>query len=208
MNRLQYIRAKLCRDEAAFVALSCSEANLFATLRGKRVALVGNARALASQSRGAEIDAADLVIRINAAPRPSALSHGVRTDWLALAVRQNEAQLRALGNPRVLWLSPKLKRISFAVARRPGFFRYPRARYDALAAMLGTGPTTGAMMIDLLSGSPMTALRLYGFDFFASLSLSGPRTTADVGHNFDGEAGYVRDLCARDPRVVLIPTTG
>jgi hypothetical protein len=48
----------------------------------------------------------------------------------------------------------------------------------------------------------MAGLRLYGFDFFASLSLSGPRTKADVGHNFDGEAAFVADLSARDPRIV------
>ena len=62
--------------------------------------------------------------------------------------------------------------------------------------------TTGIMMIDLLATSGMAGLRLYGFDFFASLSLSGPRTKADVGHNFDGEAAFVADLSARDPRIV------
>ena len=38
--------------------------------------------------------------------------------------------------------------------------------------------------------------------FFASLSLSGPRTAADVGHNFAGEADFVADLTKRDPRIL------
>lgn len=202
MNRLHYLIAKLRRDEAAFAAASIPEAELLAPLAGKRVALIGNARALADQSYGAEIDSADVIIRINGAPMPAAVSHGTRTDWLALAVRLAPDQYDRLGQPRLLWLSPKLKRLSWAAFRAPGFFRYPLPRYQRLRNRLGTGPTTGIMMIDLLATSAMAELRLYGFDFFASLSLSGPRTKADVGHNFDGEAAFVADLSARDPRIV------
>ena len=202
MNRLQYLFAKWRGDEAAFAAASVTEAELLKTIEGKQVALIGNARALAEQDYGAEIDSADVIIRINGAPMPSARSHGTRTDWLAPAVRLSPDEFDRLGQPRLLWLSPKFKRISWNVLQAPGFFRYPPARYQRLRADLGTGPTTGIMMIDLLATSRMAGLRLYGFDFFASLSLSGPRTKADVGHNFDGEAAFVADLSARDPRIV------
>ncbi|WP_054301428.1 glycosyltransferase family 29 protein [Gemmobacter sp. LW-1] len=202
MNRLGYLIAKYGRNDAAFQAASIPEGELLAPLVGKRIALVGNARALAQGDYGAEIDAADLVIRINAAPIPSARSHGTRTDWVGLAVRMPAARHRLLGQPRLLWMSPRLHRISWLVASQPGFFRYPRPRYDALRAKLGVGPTTGIMLIDLLADSDLAELRLYGFDFFASLSLSGPRTAADVGHNFAGEADFVADLTKRDPRIL------
>lgn len=202
MNCLQYLSAKWRGDETAFAAASITESELLHYVAGKQVALVGNARALAEQGYGAEIDSADVVIRINGAPMPSARSHGTRTDWLALAVRLSPAEFDRLGQPRLLWLSPKFKRISWNILRAPGFFRYPPARYQRLRDELGTGPTTGIMMIDLLATSRMAGLRLYGFDFFASLSLSGPRTKADVGHNFDGEATFVAELSANDPRIV------
>ena len=202
MNRLAFATARLLRRDAPLAALSVPQTALLADLSGRHVALIGNARALAEQDYGAEIDSADVIIRINGAPMPSARSHGTRTDWLALAVRLSPDDFDRLGRPRLLWLSPKFKRISWSVLQAPGFFRYPPARYQRLRADLGTGPTTGIMMIDLLATSGMAGLRLYGFDFFASLSLSGPRTKADVGHNFDGEAAFVADLSARDPRIV------
>jgi hypothetical protein len=62
------------------------------------VALVGNARSLAEQENGAEIDGAELVVRINGAPLPSPASHGTRTDWLAMSMAVDRATL-ARGRP-------------------------------------------------------------------------------------------------------------
>ncbi|MEH7828601.1 glycosyltransferase family 29 protein [Gemmobacter denitrificans] len=72
MNRLQYLFAKWRGDETAFAAASITEAELLHYVACKQVALVGNSRALAEQDYGAEIDSADVVIRINGAPMPSA----------------------------------------------------------------------------------------------------------------------------------------
>ncbi|MDR0808590.1 MAG: glycosyltransferase family 29 protein [Gemmobacter sp.] len=202
MNLPSFLIAKYSRNDAAFQAASISVEELLTPLTGRRIALIGNARALAEGEYGTEIDAADLVIRINAAPIPSVRSHGSRTDWLGLAVRMPAARHRFLGHPRLLWMSPRLQRISWRVVSQPDFYRHPLARHAALRAKLGTGPTTGIMLIDLLADSPLAELRLYGFDFFASLSLSGPRTAADVGHNFEGEAEFVADLTKRDPRII------
>jgi hypothetical protein len=64
-------------------------------------------------------------------------------------------------------------------------------------------PTTGLMMIDLLASSHATKITLYGFDFFASLSVSGRRTAAQVPHNFQAERAYVTALLARDSRFCM-----
>ncbi|SFX45181.1 Glycosyltransferase family 29 (sialyltransferase) [Paracoccus pantotrophus] len=202
MNRLGFLVARTLRDEGALQRLSAPQSALLDDLAGKRVALVGNARALAEARHGAQIDAADLVIRINRAPMPSAESHGSRTDWLALAVRLSDADRARIAPARLLWMSPKRKRLDWRTASSPGFYLHPLSDYRALMARLGAPPTTGAMMIDLIARSQMARLELYGFDFFASLSLSGRRTAEQVPHDFKGESEWVRELILADRRIL------
>lgn len=201
MSPARFYLARLMRNEAMLAALSVSQAGLLGALEGRSVALVGNARALREGSQGAAIDAHDLVIRINRAPMPAPLSHGTRTDWLALATRLPAADRARLGHPRILWMSPKRKRLSRADTLSPGFYLHPLADIHALSARLGAPPTTGAMMIALLARSPLHRLSLYGFDFFASKSLSGRRSAAQVPHDFTAEATFVTELIAQDSRI-------
>ncbi|TNF10800.1 MAG: hypothetical protein EP320_16600, partial [Rhodobacteraceae bacterium] len=87
-------------------------------------------------------------------------------------------------------------------ASSPGFYLHPLSEYEALKARLGAQPTTGAMLIDMLARSGLARLDLYGFDFFASLSLSGRRTADKVPHDFAAEAEMVARLTERDPRII------
>ncbi|MGB5559602.1 MAG: glycosyltransferase family 29 protein [Paracoccaceae bacterium] len=174
-------------------------------MRGKRVAIVGNARALADMDYGEDIDEADLVVRINRAPRPSALSHGTRTDWLALATSLDRRKARSIGARRILWMSPKRKRLPLWALDTEGFYLHPDGEFASLRDLLGAPPTTGLMMIDMAAESEAAAIDLYGFDFFASLSLTGSRSAADVPHDFGGEAAFVEQLIETDPRVTLYP---
>jgi len=201
VTRLGFLLARTLRDEPALQRLSVPRPELLAALAGKRVALVGNARALAQGAQGPAIDAADLVIRINRAPMPGAESHGTRTDWLALAVRLGAADRARIGASRILWMSPKRKRLDWRTATSPGFYLHPLKDYAALRDRLGASPTTGAMMIDLIARSDMARLDLYGFDFFASLSLSGHRRAEQVPHDFSGESEWVAALAASDRRI-------
>ena len=201
MNRLGFHIARTLRNETAIAALSVPQAELLAAAAGKRVALVGNARALSDQRHGTVIDAADLVVRINRAPMTSAESHGTRTNWLALAVRLPLADRERLDPQRILWMSPKRKRLDWRAATSPGFYLHPLGDYRALKDRLAAPPTTGAMMIDLIARSDMARLDLYGFDFFASLSLSGHRRAEQVPHDFSGESEWVAALAASDRRI-------
>lgn len=202
MNKLRFYAARTLRDDAAIASLSVPQADLLADLAGKNVALIGNARSLAETRHGAAIDAADLVIRINRAPMPAAESHGTRTDWLALAVRLADADLARIAPRRVLWMSPKRKRLSWRIAHGDGFYLHPLADYHALKDRLAAPPTTGAMVIDLALRSGLAGLTLYGFDFFASRSLSGGRTADQVPHDFGAEAAWVADMRRRDRRLI------
>nr|WP_155095703.1 glycosyltransferase family 29 protein [Paracoccus aestuariivivens] len=189
------------RDEDALQRLSVAQDSLLGDLSGKHVALVGNARALEASGHGAAIDAADMVIRINRAPMPSPHSHGTRTDWLALAVRLGSADRDRIAPRRVLWMSHKRKRLDWQTATSPGFYLHPLGDYTALKETLGAPPTTGAIMIDLLSRSDAARIDLYGFDFFASLSLSGSRTAGNVPHDFGKEAEWVAKQRKLDKRI-------
>ncbi|SLN15474.1 Glycosyltransferase family 29 (sialyltransferase) [Aquimixticola soesokkakensis] len=174
-------------------------------LAGKRVALVGNARALEHRDFGAQINAADVVIRINRAPRPSVRSHGARTDWLALATSLSGAAFDDIGAAHLIWMSHKRKRLRLWMARPARFTLFPADRYQALKSTMGAQPTTGAMLVAWLSDTDLAQLDLWGFDFFASLSLSGGRDAGRVPHDFSAEAKFVTGVCARDPRVIHHP---
>lgn len=205
MTRLGFLWAKATGDEAALEAFSVPQSELLADLQGKRVALIGNARSLSQLRFGPEIEAADLVIRLNTAPIPAEVSHGARTDWIALSTPVEPATLTARNPKRLLWMTRKRRRMSHEMARRPGFYLNRLPDILSLRARLGGSPTTGLMMIDLLARSEMTATRLYGFDFFTSLSLSGSRTATQVPHDFAAERVFVDTLIARDPRFSLRP---
>lgn len=203
MTRLGFYLARLFRNDAALMQLSMPQSKLLASLRGKSIALIGNARALANGHSGDEIDAADIVIRINRAPMPSPQSHGRRTDWLALAVRLSEKDRERLDPTRILWMSPKRKRLDWKSATSPGFYLHPLTDYQRLKDAIQAPPTTGAMLIDLLLRSDLAKLTLYGFDFFASQSLSGRRTAEQVPHDFNAEAAYINQLAGGDSRLTI-----
>ena len=200
---LSFLWAKLTGNETALERLSLPPKALMADLKGRTIALIGNAKSLSHGHFGPQIDAADIVIRLNAAPMPSSTSHGTKPDWIALSTPIPPDVLEARNPARILWMTRKRKRLPYALAARPGFYLNRRSDVMALRAKIDGPPTTGLMMIDLLSRSDAKKVTLYGFDFFASLSLSGSRTAAQVPHDFNAERSFVMALLARDPRFSL-----
>lgn len=204
MNRLAFTLAKAFRNEDALRRFSVPLSDLADEANGKTVAVVGNARSLEKTEHGPAIDAADIIVRINSAPIPSKQSHGTRTDWLAVSTPVNEATLQARNPSRHLWMTPKRKRLPYAFAAKAGFYLFPREEHRRLSSESGNRPTTGLMVIDLLSHLPAARVDLYGFDFFASLSLSGARTSDQVPHDFNAERDWVHSLLSRDRRFTLV----
>jgi len=203
MTRLGFLLARTLRREAPLQALSVPQSDVLASLAGKSVAIVGNARSLSDRRDGAAIDAADVVIRINRAPMPSPDSHGRRTDILALATGITPADLARVAPGRILWMSHKRKRLAYDIAATPGFHLHPLEDWQRLRATLGAPPTTGLMLIDLAARSSAAGIALHGFDFFASLSLSGRRRADQTPHDFAAERAFAEGLLDRDPRVAL-----
>lgn len=200
MNRLAFFLARWRNDDAKLGAFSRPLAELMDALAGQHVALVGNARSLAKAQNGPAIDAADIVIRLNAAPLPDPKSHGRRTDWLAMSIPVQPAVIAARDPKRLIWVTPKRKRLPWAIAQDNRFTMLPAEGQEKLMAQLGSRPTTGMQIIDLLSRSSAAKIDLWGFDFFASQSLSGGRGAQNVPHDFEAEAKAVAELLARDAR--------
>ena len=203
MKALRFRLAAWRNDDNLLARRSAMKADLLAELGGKRVAIVGNARALANTDQGAAIEAADLIIRINRAPMPNPRSHGSRTDWLALATSLPRDEYEALGAQRLLWMSHKRKRLRLWMAQTAGYYLSPARDFNILAARLNARPTTGALVIQLVADSAAGQIDLHGFDFFASRSLSGARDASAVPHDFNAEGAWVDRLLRDDPRVTL-----
>lgn len=202
-QRLNFILARQLRNEGLLSLWSDSTEELAAAAEGQRIAVVGNARSLSDKSLGAEIDGHDIVLRINTAPMPGPDSHGRRTDWLATSIPVPPQRIAELAPQRVLWMTRKRKRLPYALVSAPGFYLNPKAPVDALAGRIGSAPSTGAMVLDLMRNLPCQAVSVYGFDFFTSLSNSGRRTAAQVPHDFSAERDYAMELFDTDSRFTL-----
>jgi len=195
--------ARMFRHEPTFQKYSATGAEISAALQGKRVAIIGNARALGETSFGARIDAADIVIRINRAPMQNATSHGTKTNWVALATSLSQEDYSRIAPQRILWMSHKRKRLPHWIAQKAGFYLHPLTDWQRLNKHLGHPPSTGAMIIDLIQRSDAQSIDLYGFDFFQSKSLSGSRKASQVPHDFSAEKDYVLGLKDTDKRFTI-----
>lgn len=195
--------AKLLRNETALSEFSVSPHDLFTELSGRSVAIVGNSRGLAETTFGADIDGADLIIRMNRAPMPDATSHGTRTDWLALATSLSSEEERRIAPKRVLWMSHKRKRLPYRIAQQDGFYLHPLSEWKRLTQAFRSPPSTGAMIVDLVASSNAARIDIFGFDFFQTKSLSGRRSADQVPHDFDAEQSFVTTLCETDPRITV-----
>ena len=182
-------------------------AHLGPAIAGRTIALVGNARSLGNTCHGAAIDGCDLVVRLNAAPQAAAESHGRRTSWLAASIFVHTARLRVLQPKAMLWMSPKGRwRAAARYGWRGPLSFYPLPWWRELSAALGgSRPSTGLMMIDLLRRiGGFAELRLFGFDFFASGSLSERHIGAPPPHDFVRERQHVARLLDGTSRIRLV----
>jgi hypothetical protein len=131
MTRLGFYLARTLRNEKALAGLGLPMAFVLNEMQGN-LALVGNAQSLGTAAHGAAIDAADLVIRLNRAPMPTARSHGTRTDVLACATALKPTHLHQLNPKFLLWMSPKRKRLSWAMATQKGFALPPLFKMSSI----------------------------------------------------------------------------
>lgn len=209
MSRLSFTLAKLTRNEDRLAVWSKPFDEIIRKSEGKTVAIVGNARGLADGVQGAQIDRADIVVRLNRAPMPSSRSHGTRTDWLATSIPLEQEILADRQPDLVLWMTAKRKRVPWALAKRGCLFINPVNHHRELWAETVSRPTTGLLVIDLFRRVAAAEIHIFGFDFFQSQSLSGSRRAQDVVHDFEAERAWVEYLVRNDSRFRFhAPTDG
>ncbi|MBU2865363.1 glycosyltransferase family 29 protein [Pacificibacter marinus] len=202
-QRLLFWVRKTLFGEQFLSSCSISQDEFFHDLMHQTVAIVGNSRGLREREFGGAIDAHDIVIRLNDAPITSAVSHGNRTDWMAVAKRVSLTKLRSRSPKLLIWMPTKRKRLSWHMIAFSRFYLNNQDRNQTLKSILGAPPSVGCMVIDLVGKSGASKVSLYGFDFFKSQSLSGNRTAAQVPHDFDAERDFIEALLETDRRFHL-----
>lgn len=167
---------------------------------GQRVAIVGNARAIGAQAQGVQIDAHDVVIRLNRGPILSAEVSGRRTTILATRrwvprEMYDRRRLRLL-----IWLYPRHDDFPLWLllpGRNAAVF--PSVLFQDLKRTLGKSPSSGIMMIAATLECRPEAVTLFGFDAYSSRSLSGRSIGESVPHDFAAEARHIDVLAASNP---------
>lgn len=161
---------------------------------GKHIAIVGNAQSLLQKQHGAEIDAADIVLRLNKGFVVKPLAQGTRTDILGLSVDYTSAEVDELFNADfIIWLTPKLRHFRLKAwhhLRKTAFYRHWYFFRDR--NLLGRRPSSGFMITSyLLRLDCAASITLYGFDFGATDTFYNPEGYV-TPHHYDAEERQMR----------------
>lgn len=162
-------------------------------LLNARVALVGNSQRLFEQSYGSEIDAHDLVIRMNRctallAPDQYQDSHGSKLDIWAMWRLDEYENEPWFNKPRCRW------QMAFWYGSKDPMVQYYKDSY-LMNLIDRTGlqnPSTGLMVLDWVSQQKPALVNVYGFDWKRTATWTDPNRIHDVhvDHNFAVEQQY------------------
>ena len=174
-------------------------------VKNKTVAVVGNAKSIFKYRMGTFIDAHDVVIRFNAGiPMDPGNYHvfGGRTDILA-GFKFDQRQWLKAGKPPIFY------RGAYNVYRKPARhrkwpgvreWRAAKHREDCISKHLASkkGPSNGVMLLEVLVNLfKPKCIRIFGFDFFSTLSWY-PTSRGEIGggryHDGAGESNYIRNI--------------
>tara|TARA_Y100000815_G_scaffold273193_1_gene303831 strand:- start:37 stop:687 length:651 start_codon:yes stop_codon:yes gene_type:complete len=169
-------------------------------VEGKAVAIVGNASSICASTYGAEIDAHDVVIRLNRGPIISPETSGTRTTVLASSIWVSRGNFRQKKSRLLLWLTPKRREFPLWLlkARHMGTV-FPKPLYEDLSQRLGSRPSSGMMVTAATLLCNPSSVSLFGFDGFQSDSLSGIGQRHVGPHDYPAEQAYLSELAQQAP---------
>lgn len=126
-------------------------------IKGKSVAIVGNAQSLFDKHFGKDIDSHDIVIRFNKGFPNNKESQGEKTSIVMLACELSKVDIQYY-------------KAKYVINRReayenPADFTISNKDRHRLAEKLGSQPSTGFMAIDMCLTAGAKSIDLYGFDF-------------------------------------------
>lgn len=166
--------------------------------QGKTVAVIGNAMSLFDKSYGAEIDAHDVIVRMNKAAmlytrQDASKSHGTKTHvW----VFWNTSEYKSFFNK----IPKHVKKMHAGHQNRTPHnihlvdFVYPEEPYKNLKKNAGkhNNPTTGLIFLDHISRCNPKQVDVYGFDWKDSPTFTDPEMKREkiCPHDYPTEKEY------------------
>lgn len=178
---------------------------------GKSIAIVGNAQSLFTQKRAAEIDAHDIVVRMNksvlAEPSVQAVI-GFRCDiYTASGVGLVPLEYHRTQQPQTCYYMTTRKRET-----APTYFNFfPEEMWEELQRELCLNkdeearPSTGIMTIYMiLKTVKYKQVDIYGFDFWNTKTFYNPTLSVAATHNPSYEKEYVEKLLKQHDNVNFI----
>ncbi|MDD7910889.1 glycosyltransferase family 29 protein [Pseudovibrio exalbescens] len=173
-------------------------------VRGNRVAIVGNAQSLLRTSFGRDIDAHDIVVRLNrGVVSPSARSHGKKTDiWCFSVLDQMTPVLKRANYRYRIGMSPKQVNLPDNEE-----IVYPSEYWSRLSALIGARPSVGCMALDLISRFQPYSVTLYGFDFKETKSYYEKHHNFGQ-HDFAAERLFAKTLVSKNGWEIIAADAG
>jgi len=164
-------------------------------IAGKSVAVVGNAKSLLDTDYGSEIEAHDVIIRLNKGFVTKPSSQGTRTDMVGLTPELSEDETIERFQPETfLMLIPKMRHYRlFGTAAVRGTLFYKFRYWLEDRNLIGRRPSSGFMAISwLVRLGSAQSITLYGFDFGATPTYYNP-VGYKTPHNYEREREIVLD---------------
>jgi len=176
----------------------------------KSVALIGNAMSLFDTEYGRDIDAHDVVVRLNKAAMllnrfDAEKSHGTRTDvWIFWSVREYFKHFNS--HPDVLKMHAGHQFRTGGSIKLVDYV-YPMDLYKPLKLVAGPkkNPTTGFIAMDYILHCKPKNLSVYGFDWKETPTQTDPDRKAEkrCPHDYDVERKYCIEHIGVKPNVMF-----
>ncbi|WP_208998137.1 glycosyltransferase family 29 protein [Pseudovibrio sp. FO-BEG1] len=177
-------------------------------IAGKRIAVVGNARSLSQKQYGSEIDAHDLVIRLNRGAIPHTSSHGQKLSWVASCMSVPKSFVYSKQVQRIIWTraTSRFSLPQWLTKHTDIVYLMQKSELKRFLARTTGKTSTGFMLLCLLEElGGYDQIDIYGFDFFETATNTNhiEIDKAHQDHNYELEKEYLQKWMARDPRVSL-----
>lgn len=154
-------------------------------IKGKRVAIVGNAKSLFDLEQGKQIDSFDFVIRFNRGFITRPECQGTKTDLLILGT--DLITPSEIDSYKAKWVLNRSERYN-----NPVYFTIPNKDRKVLKEKLDSQPSTGFMAIDLCLASGAKSIDLFGFDFEETPTFYNP-AGYQTAHDYPKEQQIVEE---------------
>lgn len=155
-------------------------------IKGKRIAIVGNAKSIFDTSYGEEIDNHDFIIRFNHGIPTVKESQGTKTDMVMLACTLSDDEIKQ-------YKAGYLVNRSGNYYNRLANFTIGNRERAIMAAGIGAQPSTGFMAVNICLYFGAKSIDLYGFDWGNTKTFYNPEDY-QTQHNYSKEreimAGY------------------